>query len=771
MRGVARGDVTTAPPRRPAAGRGRVLRALCLVALPLALAVPVLSAVTVASPAPAAAAAGAPPSCPTADTCVTVPCAVSPCPTVEAGPTTDLGVDGGEQYVFVDLYDYPVGSVPVVYYCTDTTALSKAPPLCASAPAPKPVQVFPDGTAQSNYQVEEVLNDGESPLSGSVPGKSGSAGTFFCDDGPDPCSLDVYDFALDGQAVPDPANTAVVPVSFVPQSKGCPGASIVDTESDFGIEGLLTQVAPAACKKGDVVPVDTAVDSAAAVQALAGGTAQIAFTDDPLGSDERATLTGAGHSYAYIPLVATADVVGFEADDAPSTHPLQLYPQTQFQLTPDMVAGLVSGQDGTPGLADQLHGVACPNPNGPPPKTLKSCPAMEVLNAVPGYLPPEAYWTTVRSDTAGATDALFGWLCGTPQHTVPIDGTTQTETGTAAQVLAAAGWTSSAQQGTCPNGDQVPPLSAPQDWGSAATPAKQAEEAYAELTLADPPRNAVFVELNWYEALYYGFGVAQLENAAGQFVAPTQASVDAALADATVDPATGVLVPSPTDPNPDAYVMPVVEYAVVPTGSTPGAGTAAVGAVLRSILAATTGPASGLPSGLVPLPATLAAEAESMVAKDFPAPKAPSSGKGTTTKPPSHGGTQQGTASTAGAGTTGGSGSGAGTTGFDTGSGVSFGSTAGGSVSGANRAVTGHAAAQVAARPRHPTAPAAHMGRTAFLRLAPLSGRWFLVVLLAAGVTAILVGPTLLAALRPRRRPDTEEPPPGPPVPAADGSP
>jgi len=110
--------------------------------------------------------------------------------------------------------------------------------------------------------------------------------------------------------------------------------------------------------------------------------------------------------------------------------------------------------------------------------------------------------------------------------------------------------------------------------------------------------------MNWYEALYYGLDVASLENAAGDFVAPTEQSVDAALADATVNPTDGVLTYNYADTDAAAYPTPTVVYAVVPT-NLPSSTAFAVSTELRSVLAVTTSAdGSGVPTGLLPLPRT-----------------------------------------------------------------------------------------------------------------------------------------------------------------------
>jgi hypothetical protein len=713
-----------------------------------------LVAVTLTPSVPASAATAhdtSAPPCQNGYTCVTIPCATSPCPTVEAGPTSNLAATGSAQYVFVDLYDFPAADTPVVWYCADTTPLANAPPRCAVSPAPQQLPVFSDGTALVSYQIQEVENDGgNAALSGEVPGDPTSTGSFFCDSS-DPCSLDVFDDALDGALTPDTANTAVIPISFVPSNNGCPKGSVVNSESDFGIEGLLTQTAPASCVGSDpAIPVNTAEDSVAAVQALASGSVQIAFTDDPQAADEQTALTGSGTTYAYIPVAASADVVGFSANQSETTNPFVLYPDATFALTPDMVAGLISLQDSSPGSADPLAGQSCANPSPGKPTELKPCPALEALNAVTGFLPQTSYWANVRSDNAGVTDEFFSWLCATPDEGVTIAGQADTEGKAAAQVLEAASWSNKAQKLTCPTGDQFPGLSITGDWVGASTPAAQARDVQNELASVVPARTAAFATMNWYEALYYGLDVASLENAAGDFVAPTEQSVDAALADATVNPTDGVLTYNYADTDAAAYPTPTVVYAVVPT-NLPSSTAFAVSTELRSVLAVTTSAdGSGVPTGLLPLPKNLAMQAMTTLNADFPAAPPLSTSSGSTSTPGAAGG--QSKLPSAGSGSTG-SGdsnvfrtSGQGTRSLGTGV--------------LDRGVMA-SSGTVQASPKTPvsaTPPKAKTQIADFLGLDAPGGRLLLVVLLGLGAGAIIIGPTLLGLLRKRRRPTADTP-------------
>jgi hypothetical protein len=719
--------------------RTRSLRAVIAFLL---IAAAVATGATFASSGSAGAASShatpAPP-CQNGYSCVVIPCSTSPCPTVEAGPATNLGPS---QYVFVHLYNFPVGDLPAVWYCSAVQSLATGPPLCSVAPGPQQLPVFADGTAFVSYQVLERENDGGSlALVAEEPGKPTVTGSFFCDNGADPCALDIFDSGLDGQTTPDTNNTAVVPLSFVPSSSGCPKGTVVNSESDFGIEGLISQVAPASCSgTAPAIPVNTSQNSLSAVQDLASGQAQIAFTDDPQAADEQAALSGLGTHYDYIPVAVSADVVGFAADESETTNPFVLYPDTSFQLTPNMVAGLTSMQYTAPGTADGLPTVTCPNPvPGGSPKNVKPCPAMEAINAQTGFLPATIYWGVVRSDNAGITDEFFHWLCAAQDHTVTIGGVVDTEAKTAAQVFAAAPWANPAQKTTCPTGDQFPALSGTSNWAAESNPAFQAKDVQNELATA-VSRDASFAVMNWYEALYYGLNVASLQNAAGQFVAPSAQSVDAALADASVDTTTGVLTNSYTNSSDAAaYPTPVVIYAVVPSNPSSDAG--AIGTELRSILAVTTAAdGTGVPAGLLPLPSKLATEANSTVNTDFPAP-------------PATVGSSQSTGSVNGAGSQS-SGSTQSASSSRSGN-LSRSTTFGrGTTNGTTETTNGSSPSKPSPATPTPLNTKPQKAQKAdFLGLVPPGGRWLLIALLVAGAVAIFLGPATLGLLGVRRRP------------------
>ncbi len=594
---------------------------IALLGATLALAAGPLAGLALAGPAGAAPLAP-PATCPTGDTCVSLPapCADGVCPTAVVGPTSGISDSTltDPQRVFVTLYGFPAGDVPSVYFCADTTPLSSAPPLCLTAPAPVALPVYADGSTAGSQAAPEDERNGNGPLSGQVP-RGTTQGTFYCDNGADTCSIDVFDPALRPSHSPNTDDTLVAPVRFQPDSAGCPKGTILNTVSDFGIEGLLAAVAPLSCK-GTIpaIALNTAQNSLAAVQALAGGQADLAFTDDPEAADEQSALKSTPH--AFIPVVATADVFGFLADDTSMANPhLPPYPQANWSLTPTMAAGLVADLDTNPGTTDTVD-AACANPSAASGQ-VSPCPLMEALNAQGGFLPPQAYGAYVRADNAGVTDELLSWLCTAPVRPVSLGGQSLTETQTGAQVLSGSNqWADPKQDGTCPRTDQFPGVAQQVDWGAGPTPQDQFKNLFAQYQQAAPVRQADFGVLNWYEALHLGLGVAALQNDAGAFVAPTAASVDAGLAGAAHNP-DGTVTPNyATVSDPTAYAMPAVIYAVVPTKGLSADKEGSLRSVLLALLSQTGGAqASGLPPGLVGLPSDLTAEAQHLIETDLPA--------------------------------------------------------------------------------------------------------------------------------------------------------
>jgi hypothetical protein len=473
---------------------------------------------------------------------------------------------------------------------------------------------------------------------------------------------------------------------------------------------------------------------------------QIAFTDDPEAADEQAALSEPNSDYAFIPIAVSADVVGFSAYIT-GNPPYQntVYPHTTFDLTPNMVAGLVTEQYGDPGGADLLNGTKCTNPllGG----KLQNCPAMEYVNSVSGFEPEVEYTGYLRSDNAGVTDEMLNWLCNAPDHTVNIANKPVSEAMTAAQVMEQTEWADTSLDGTCPETDQFPSLTG-NDPNTFSTPQNQAKALYNQVESGASPKQAGFGIMNWYEALYYGLDVADLQNAAGVYVAPTASSVDAALNDATKN-ADGTLTFSYTDTqDQSAYPEPVVFYAVVSTQPQPATQAAAIRTVLNNMLSFTASTSTQtLPSGILPLTSSLTSEAQTDVSKDIVA-ETTSTPTTTTTVP----GTTQTTVPT---GTSKGQSPGSVTTNQtipNSSSTVGTGTTPSTAVDTSNTKSTNPVNSQPRTKPTKSPPARPSLFKAVQVGLAAPEWRWLLVAMLIAGGVAIGVGPFILFAERLRRR-------------------
>ena len=155
---------------------------------------------------------------------------------------------------------------------------------------------------------------------GTSAGRSAEDGRFFCDDARIPARSTSWTLAScrRPRMCRSPSNTAVVPVSFLPPSNGCPEAArnnwILYTSSDWGIYDLLPHESPSACERSHpVIALDTATDSENAITQLISGADQVAFVEDPDAADSSLSLAHSGHHYAFIPIVASAVVMAYQA--------------------------------------------------------------------------------------------------------------------------------------------------------------------------------------------------------------------------------------------------------------------------------------------------------------------------------------------------------------------------------------------------------------------------------------------------------------------------
>jgi hypothetical protein len=507
---------------------------------------------------------------------------------------------------------------------------------------------LPAGSTLTNRQAGFIEGSPGIPSQQYIFGHQNSS-SFDCDGTvANACGIVIQDKLLaQGDPTMDASNSVMLPVTFAAPTAGCTPASI-NAESEFGIE-LVTQVQEAlSCNsnpKTAVLPTVTANDGLGAVQALQSGGVQIAFTDDPEAADQQKVLSSG--SFKLIPIALTANVVGFYGQLVdPMTS--QTFPLDQIELTPNMVAGLMTNQYSSSDQSDDMDQCTGPSQSsngqcsGLPCLLVESttnCDLFDQLNFVSGFFQfshSASYW---RADPAGTTGQLFDWLCSAP--TVPLNygsGFPQgpTEKESSAQVLEQGlGGLGGSSSSNCPKGvEQLPGV--PNNrifFGVGSTPELQTVHAQSIVSSEPPPTDA-FVNMNWAEALYYGYSVASLQNAAGQFVQPDATSLDAALGDASTNP-DGSITPSYTNSgDQSSYPMPSIIYAAVNTKPTTAQNASEESGFLNQLLGVTGAgqpEVSSLPPGFVPLPTNLVSEAQNDIKQDIVATPA-------TSTPPNNGG-------------------------------------------------------------------------------------------------------------------------------------
>jgi len=584
------------------------------------------------------AAAGAP-ACPSGWSCLAMPCPTpEKCGVVEAGPTSDLGPD---QWVYLNFYGFPALDTLDVHFCQDLGSLT-IPPLCTfsssqlQAIPQGTVRTLEDGTIQYSFQVVENVRDPSSTtpcagIPGQTPGviyqvndctatNSVSFPQFYCDtSGSNGCAIDIVDPHLSSRPTPanqTPAsdNALVIPIAFKTNTGACAQASQVLSESEFGADQLLGMTDPATCQANGtkaVIPFNTSIDGLQALTQLDQGAIQMAFTDDPQSSSQQALLSK--DHFLLVPVALSANSIGYRGQ---MTQSGSVLPQSGIRLTANMVAGLVTGGYSEPSNTDQS------------PCTYGSaCPFFAYLNWVNNYQTAYNYGAFIRSDAAGTTDQMLSWICSAPAMTLSFSALSAsgTEAMTGEQTLIKYLYSVGTPPGGCQSGDQFPAfVSSNQFWGEFSTPSQQSLKLSSFVASCSTPCDG-FANMNWAESAYYGMSQALLQNAAGQFVAPSSDSVIAGVNDGSWNDA--LWTPNLNNASdPAAYAMPTVLYAAVPRN--PGisaANKASLQAGLTQILDQTTNTVTSMPAGFVALPANLAAMARDEVANGIgnPAYQAP----------------------------------------------------------------------------------------------------------------------------------------------------
>ncbi|MGH3872603.1 MAG: hypothetical protein ACRDSR_14030 [Pseudonocardiaceae bacterium] len=126
-----------------------------------------------------------------------------------------------------------------------------------------------------------------------------------------------------------------------------------------------------------------------------------------------------------------------------------------------------------------------------------------------------------------------------------------------------------------------------------------------------PAQRALLAVVDAATAQRYGLPTAELRNSAGQFVAPSTASLLAGAAAMKPSAVPGVLTPDPSAADPAAYPLTALSYAVTAPAALDAAAGKEYAALLRFVAGPGQQPGVGpgqLPFGMAPLPDTLKAQ-------------------------------------------------------------------------------------------------------------------------------------------------------------------
>jgi hypothetical protein len=630
---------------------------------------------------------------------VTLPCASGTCPTVDVSPNVNL-VDG--QYLSIKTRNFdPTGSMRVAICALDTIVPSGGDPSCLAGLweenqwSPISTPVLADPTTQNLASMAyPAFSDPSGQGNSLMPaqdllGTAGNQPGFYCDNGADPCALVVTEEPFQGNAVgKGPAvstsNSAVIPLSFLASSNGCPaGAAQLQTDSTYSLAQFMPVAVSSTCGGANgVVALNTATDGETATSDFAAGGAAVAFTDNPSDPTESANL--AGKAYAFIPVALSGTAVSFLASESGNN---VSSPLATYNLTSNMTAGLITslyqfptGQvgfvNGKPAiqLADNLVPpldctllVGCASKN----KLTQTYDELQynsfnLLNTLgAGETGPTVLGSFMSDVPSGASYQVTDWICKAPNTPFPV---TVNEVGQSSPVTVpvtdsnVAGTTLTTPpvgssiwppyQGapwlfpTCQGYSTFPALAAAQgsSYAESSNPAFQAKgmRTWAYTGGVVPPQlaatSAAFGVMDSSESAFYGLDNANVQNAAGSFLAPTQASLEAAGNDLTPCPSGNPTCPVGTyqvnygNTDAAAYAMPDITYAVVNTDPQSADQASAIKNLLTNLVGFSH--SGSVPAGYAPLPDSLYKTAVADINADVNSIPAPPASPGTSNQSP-----------------------------------------------------------------------------------------------------------------------------------------
>jgi hypothetical protein len=401
------------------------------------------------------------------------------------------------------------------------------------------------------------------------------------------------------------ADRLTVPLSFAPTSASCPAATAQFTSGGSPMLGrAIAQWRPGWCA-GDL-PLSfqysgSLSEDEARSQFLEPATAltkplDVAFTTEPVSADEASS-----RAFTYAPIANTAVSIAFVIDD--DTTGKQL---TTLKLNARLVAKLLTQSyslrwnNCSAGL---VQSATCDPGTYGNPQTILQDPEFRALNPswadlAVGQSPTQQLGTFLPTVVEGNSDLIYAltrWVASDPTAAAFLAGakdpwgmhvnTYYKNPGwpTSSLTVSDPGWshasTPDGSNGYCPgNGtsqNSWGPISGLDNVASTllggqssaydVTPTLNVPCSYPKVAPETTGTRFLLAVVDQGHASAFQFPTAELENAAGDFVAPTTASIAAGVANQTTNPDGVTQQENLTAKDAAAYPLTVTDYAMVPT--------------------------------------------------------------------------------------------------------------------------------------------------------------------------------------------------------------
>ncbi|MDX6739115.1 substrate-binding domain-containing protein [Actinocorallia sp. A-T 12471] len=425
------------------------------------------------------------------------------------------------------------------------------------------------------------------------------------------------------------ANRIVAPIGFAVTAATC-----ALEDADFRITGspqakrLIERWQPGLCTS----KADLDVDYTSLGEPLARSSFQTNGTDVALTS--RPEDTAPSRAFDYAPVGISGIAVAYRVDDADTGKPI-----TGIKLTPRLVAKLLTTSYSMnaacgPGVKD------CNKATAGNPQDIFQDPEFLKLNGDERSWPSMA-WPTVVSGDNDLTYELTRWLAADPEAAAFLKGAKAPGGMTVNRNFKGAEFPTSAFVSRDPDKRFVHgfiPVFGLSDVARYLVTNRDNSENYVKDQYGNYVKTGpyaignrgLFAVVSTSDAQALRFSAARLRNAAGKYVAPTDASMAAALKHLKTNADGVTQLPDYTAKDPKAYPLTHVQYAEVPTNGVEAAKARKIAAFLEH--AAGPGQKAGIkpgtrPVGYVPLSAAMRAQtkkaAKNVIAQKGKIPEPP----------------------------------------------------------------------------------------------------------------------------------------------------